>query len=113
MLAIDCFIIGMIVFSLMVFGYLQYNFITRNVPLIGSMLEMIFLSLVLASKIYLLKNETIATNEKLLKLQTNQNKLLALKVESQTKDIRLLLSELNHRVKNNFQSILSFLYLQK
>ena len=113
MLAIDCFIIGMIVFSLMVFGYLQYNFVTRNIPIVGSILEMIFLSLVLASKIYSLKNETIATNEKLLKLQTNQNKLLALKVESQTKDIKLLLSELNHRVKNNFQSILSFLYLQK
>lgn len=115
MMAIGFFIIGMLVFNVVIlmFGFMPYNIITRNIPLVGSMLEMIFLSLVLASKIYNLKNDMIKANEKLLNIKTNQNRLLALKVESQTKDIKLLLSELNHRVKNNFQSILSFLHIQK
>lgn len=115
MMAIGFFIIGMLVFNIVIlmFGFIPYNIITRNIPLVGSMLEMIFLSLVLASKIYTLKNDMIRTNRKLLNIKTNQNRLLTLKVESQTKDIKLLLSELNHRVKNNFQSILSFLHIQQ
>ncbi len=112
-LALCSFFSGMILFNLLQFGIIPYNTVTRNFPFIGSAIEMILFSLALAGKMYTLKNERLAANKKLLKLTTEQNRLLTLRVEKQTKRYKLLLKELQHRVKNNFQSILTFLWLQK
>jgi len=107
------FLLGMIAFNFLLLGILPYSVFMRNVPFIGFIIEMLLLSLVLASKIPILENEKLLANKKLLVLQKHQNKLLELKVEKQTEHVRLLLQELRHRVKNNFQSILTFLWLQK
>jgi|GEM_PF-1949107 len=111
--ALSFFLLGMVAFSFLLLGILPYSIFTRNVPFVGFIIEMLLLSLALASKIPILENEKLLANKKLLDLQKHQNKILELKVEKQTEHVRLLLQELRHRVKNNFQSILTFLWLEK
>lgn len=112
-LASSCFLTSMIVFDLLLLGVLPYNLFLRNIPFIGFIFEIILLSLAIVSRIPILKKEKLIANQRLLELKNEQNKILQDKVEKQTKDLKLLLHELQHRVKNNFQSILTFLWIQK
>lgn len=82
-------------------------------------LEAILFSLVLSSRIKQLQYENAKAKEKLYLQQTQEKQRLKKEVEAKTADLvkmvdekQLLLRELNHRVKNNLQTILSFIRLQ-
>lgn len=86
----------------------------------GILLDAVIFSIALAAKIKDLEAKNLHASLKLLKIKANEEKRLHNLVESQTKDIKkalqdkdILLKELNHRVKNNMQIIISLIRLQK
>lgn len=92
---------------------IPYTFLSRNAIYLGSMVEIVLFSVLLAHRMQRLKYDKIITNQKLIKYQHQRNEWLEKKVDEQTKDLKLLFAELQHRVKNNFQFILTFIWLQK
>jgi len=94
-------------------GFVPYNDVTRHVHPAGAMIEMILFAVILAYRMNLIKREKLDIQQQLLSLQSEQNALLQRKVDAQTKNLTLLFQELHHRVKNNFQLILTFLWVKK
>ena len=83
-------------------------------------LEAILFSLVLSNRIKQLQHETAQAKENLYLQQAQEKQRLKQEVKAKTADLvkmveekQLLLKELNHRVKNNLQTILSFVHLQE
>jgi len=95
------------------FGLLPYSEFTINANIIGAIIETLMLSVILANRINELKQEKLAMQTEMTMIKENQNLLLKEQVAKQTKELRLLFQELHHRVKNNFQFILTFLWVQK
>ena len=102
----------MAIFTSMVNTWLPNNDFTRYSFIFATFTEVLFFSLVLANRFNIMQEETIKTQEELISFQTKNTLELEMKVEQRTKDINLLLKEVYHRVKNNFQVIISLLWLE-
>jgi two-component system, sensor histidine kinase LadS len=113
LVALVIYLTALTISMLTLSGDVPYTLITRNLHPAGAMIEMILFSVILANRMNLLKREKLAVQQEMLTLQSEQNVLLEHKVEEQTRSLTLLFQELHHRVKNNFQLILTFLWVKK
>ena len=117
--AISIYFTSVIIFILMLIGILEYNYFNRYSYLYSLSLEIIVFALILSNRYNIIKNEQIKTQNELISLQINQNKLLEDEVEKKTlkltrlvKERELLVKEVFHRVKNNFHVITAFLWFE-
>ena len=86
---------------------------------ISLLLETLLFSLILADRFKQLRNDKIASQNYLIDYQAKEEMRLTQLVEEKTSELQLalkeknlLLQELNHRIKNSIQTIVSFLRLQ-
>ena len=117
--AISIYFTSVIVFILFIVGVIEYNYFTRYAYLYSLSLEIIVFALILSNRYNIIKNNQIKTQNELISLQINQNKLLEDEVEKKTlkltrlvKERELLVKEVFHRVKNNFHVITAFLWFE-
>jgi len=102
-------LIGALLTELQNIGFLSMSFAASYGAQIGAFIELTLLSIALAHKYNAVHNKLSQTESELRVLNIG----LQEKVDEQTKNLQLLIKELHHRVKNNFQFILTFLWAQK
>lgn len=92
----------------------------KYIPLIGSLSEFLLIVVALALKLNLIKKERLELSERLSKTLKEYSITLEKEVKTRTSELNdamhelaVMHKELEHRVKNNFQTILSFLWLQR
>lgn len=111
-IAIGIFLITISLLSLMTMGVLPNNIYFRYLFLVGSFIELVMLSLLLAFRINLIQKEyENKLEDEILKQTKNinqQNKVL----KNLLREKEEFLKEIFHRVKNNFQILIAMLSME-
>lgn len=117
--AISVYMVTISLMSAMVNGWIDNSDITRYSFLFGSFFEILFFTLVLTNRFYIMQNDKLKIQNELLLIKTANEGALEREIEERTKDIKkllgdkdLLLRELHHRVKNNFHMVTGLLWME-
>ncbi len=90
LLALSIYLISMAILSQMALGVIPYSLLTSNAPIIGSFFEIILLSLLLAYRINILREEKIKTQNILLEHKANEEIRLTKMVKDKTDELNIL-----------------------
>ncbi len=113
-------------FTCMISGLIEYTQLNRFAYIVFSGFELIFFTLLLASRYNEMKNRQIKMQKELIALRNNQKEILEKKVSLKTEKLlevnkklttlvnekELLLKEVFHRVKNNFHTIIGIVWIE-
>ena len=91
--------IGAVLVSLRILGLVETNFITTYALQIGSMIELVFLSIALADRYKLIMDENIKVQKELLEIQIVHTNTLEEKVKERTATLDNTLNQLNQSLK--------------
>lgn len=93
--ALSIYLISMIIISQLALGIVPYSLLVSNAPIIGSFFEIILLSLLLAYRINLLREEKILTQKKLLEHKADESMRLTKMVDDKTIELNVLNDQLH------------------
>ena len=124
--AILIYMITIIVLAVMANGWIEYSEFRRYSYLYASCFEIIFFALMLINRFHMSQNEKIRISNELLEIKEKNEFYLKEEVVNRTTEVQemnnilfdivqdkeLLLKELYHRVKNNFQMVISLLWIE-
>lgn len=112
------YLFGTVMLALMAMGINEYSEISRHSLFLGSLIEIILFQAALMKRQRTIKEIKDKAQNELINLQHKTQQELELKVKDRTaqieayaKEKELLLKEVHHRVKNNFHSLISMLWI--
>lgn len=120
LVAVSIYVFSIIILTLMAKGFLPNNYLTKYAFLYSSFIEVVIFSLLLAHRFILIQKEKLRVQNQFIQIKNKNEILLKQEVENRTQEIAsllkdkdVLLKEVYHRVKNNFQLIVSMMVLEK
>jgi signal transduction histidine kinase len=103
-----CFLLGGILLSLNKFDLLPRSLLTENLLQLGSFLEVVLISMALASRINRLKSERLRAEQ-----ERGEARLAALRAEAQTQAKGEFLAKMSHEIRTPMNAVLGFAQLMR
>lgn len=107
------------ILPMMTKAMIPLTFLTHYAFSLFSYIEIMFFSFILVNRFYVMQEDKIKLQGELLEIQRNNEKILENRVKQRTnkvnqllKEKEVLLKEVYHRVKNNFQMVVSLLWIE-